>query len=163
MSTSTPPTSGRNDSTTTTGRGGKSHGRGQNPGNRIAVPTVTKFKGHTIALSGFIFDCSDYKQADVYTTTLKRIAEYVGAEYKHGGDISASITNGKLMNIPEPAQPPDYVDRFNVTRAEKLADIIFSKKLDAHIRREDTLHDNVQKAYALILGQCTDLLQTKLK
>ena len=31
------------------------------------------------------------------------------------------------------------------------------------MKREATLNDNIQHAYSLILGQCTDLLQSKLK
>ena len=160
MSTGTIPGRNTNSGTSTPSTRG---GRSQQQRTRIPIPTVTKFKGHNADLIGYIFDCSDQKQADVYITTLKRIAEYVGANYKHGGDISQSITSGILLKIPDPKQPPDYFDSEYITRAEKLADILFSKKLDAHIRREEILLDNVKKVYSLILGQCTELLQSKLK
>ena len=77
-------------------------GRAQQQRTRVAIPTVIKFKGNNADLSGCIFDCSDHRQADVYTTAIKRIAKYVGRSYKHGGDISQSLTNGVLLQIAEP-------------------------------------------------------------
>ena len=55
--------------------------------------TNNKFKGNCAELNGCVFDCSDYKQADNFVTTLKRISEHIGATYKHGGDIRSSIIN----------------------------------------------------------------------
>ena len=49
--------------------------------------TNVKFHGACEALKGQIFDCSDYKQADWYAMTIKRLAEYLGSEYKNGGDV----------------------------------------------------------------------------
>jgi len=39
-----------------------------------------KFVGNCADLGGHIFDCSDYRQADKYNTTVRRIVEYVGSE-----------------------------------------------------------------------------------
>jgi hypothetical protein len=52
-----------------------------------------RFKGNCADLQGHIFDCSNYKQADNFVNTLKRISEYAGAAYKQGGDIHSSIIN----------------------------------------------------------------------
>jgi hypothetical protein len=41
--------------------------------------------------------------------------------------------------------------------------MIFKGEIDAYIKRKTMLEDNIQKAYSLVLGQCTDLLQSKLK
>ena len=40
---------------------------------------------------------------------------------------------------------------------------LYEKKLDAVVKWESTLDNNVQQLYLLVLGQCTDLLQMKLK
>ena len=48
-------------------------------------------KGNIHNLEGYIFDCSDNKQADIFVHTLKRIAEYVGTEYRNSGDIRSTI------------------------------------------------------------------------
>ena len=42
------------------------------------IRTVTQeFKGNSSDLEGYIFDCSDSRQADKYITAIKRITEYV--------------------------------------------------------------------------------------
>jgi hypothetical protein len=87
------PSSGRSQA----GRG-RGRGRGsRNGGNPPQRQAPTKFTGNCAELQGHIFDCSDYKQADTYVHTIKRISEHVGAQYKHGGDIRSSIINGEKV------------------------------------------------------------------
>ena len=151
------------------GRGNPAAGRGAGRGpNQARKPQVkpqstsTKFRGNCAELQGYVFDCSDYKQADNYVTTLKRIGEHVGSTYKHGGDIRVSIINEKQAVIAVP-KAPKYEDEDNLTGEEQVMKMIFKGEIDAYIKRKGILADNVQKAYSLVLGQCTDLLQSKLK
>ena len=59
------------------GRGGRgrTQGRSYNQNNRNP-----KFKGNSTDLEGYTFDCSDYKQAEKYVSTIKRIDDCVGSE-----------------------------------------------------------------------------------
>ena len=61
------------------GRQTQGRGRGNGQSNRPSRQPPAKFKGNESDLLGQIFDCSDYKQADTFVTTLKRISEYIGA------------------------------------------------------------------------------------
>ena len=150
-----------NDSTSRGGRGSQGRGRGRH--RRPQQPhQKPKFKGNCAELQGFLFDCSDYKQADNFVNTLKRVSEHVGAEFKHGGDIRSSIINGKEMNIPIPVAP-SIVNPAAPTPEEQVLQMIFKGEIDAYIKRKSVLEDNIQKAYLLVLGQCTNLLQSKLK
>ena len=45
------------------------------------APRQPKFEGRCEALKGHVFDCSDARQSDMYTKTVKEIAEYVGRTY----------------------------------------------------------------------------------
>ena len=123
---------------------------------------LLKFKGNCADLHGQIFDCSDYKQADMYVSTLKRISEYVGASYKHGGDIRSSIINEQKLVIPN---PPAVIYASTTTKSadEVVQEKVFHQDLVEMSKRKVVLNDNIQKTYSLVLGQCTDLLQTKLK
>ena len=56
-------------------------------------------------LEGYKFDCSDYKQAEKYVSTIKRIYEYLGTEYKYGGDICSTNENEVRITIPQPVIP----------------------------------------------------------
>ena len=77
----------------TSGHGGCGNGSGtrnrhkKNPAKSHKPQANIKFHGACEALKDKIFDCSDYKQADTYATTIKRVAEYVGSHYKNGGDV----------------------------------------------------------------------------
>jgi hypothetical protein len=95
-------------------------------------------------------------------TTLKRISEYAGAEYKHGGDIRSSVINERKITIPIPAAP-SAVDPKSLTSSERVGAMIFKGEIDSYIKRKSMLDDNIQKTYSLVIGQCTNLIQSKLK
>ena len=91
---------------TPTGRGaGRQSGHGTVQLRQPVQQNTLRFKGNCLSLEGQIFDCSDYKQADKYQTTVKRISEYVGSEYKHGGDIRSLIVNEIKITVPLPTAP----------------------------------------------------------
>ena len=93
------------------GRGGKgdylNRLRTSHLQNRKTRPPVNKSKGKSTALEGYIFDCSDSKQADKFITAIKRILEHVGTEYKYGGNIRSSIDNSTRFATPLPVVPDD--------------------------------------------------------
>ena len=146
-----------------TGRGGKSRGNNGGRGasrrssrsNSSSIPTRTKFKGACEDLKDNVFDCSDNRQADKYITSVKHIAEHIGANYKHGGDIKACIEQEMKITIAAPTEPT-VADPTKPTPAERTQLKIFDRKLDLHVKRETILEDNIQRAYSLILGQCSD-------
>ena len=106
-------------------------------------------------LEGYIFDFSDRWQAEKYITAIKIIAEYVGGEYKYGGDMRSSIENSKRLEIAMPTGPDD-----NDTVLLKM---ILDRKIDIYVKRDGILNKNLQKAYSLIHSQCTKLFKCKLK
>ena len=128
------------------------------------VMTSNKFKGNCADLDGHIFDCSDYKQADTYVHMHKHIAEYVRAEYKIGGDVHASIIRGTKIAIPLPTHPTfSQGYSTNPTPEDKYKEYMHYKMLSMAVKQEYFLHSNLQKVYSLVLRQCTELLQSKLK
>ena len=75
---------------------------------------------------------------------IKRITEYVGTEFKYGGDIRSSIENPKRFKIPMPTSPSN-----NDTAMLKM---ILNRKIDIYVKRDGILDENLQKAYSLIHG-----------
>ena len=108
------------------GQGGKGNysnrSRTSHLQNRKTRPPVNKFKGNSTALRGYIFDCRDSKQADKFITTVKRISEHIGTEYKYIGDICSSIKSSTRFAIPLPVVP-DHT-------ANTLTRSIATKKID---------------------------------
>ena len=86
---------------------------------------------------------------------MKQIAEYVGTEYRNGGDIRSTIEQNARFAIPMPLDPSGTNDEVERT--------ILTKKVDAYVKRDSVLDENIQKAYSLMLGQCTEILKSKLK
>ena len=113
-----------------------------------------RFKGNSHDLEGYMFDCSDNKQAAIFVHTMKRIAEYVGTEDRNGGDIRATIEQDVRFAIPMPLAPSGTTD--------EVERMILTKKVDAYVKRDSILDKNIQKAYSLMLGKCTELLKSKL-
>ena len=57
---------------------------------------------------------------------------------------------------------PNYYDNRNLTSEEVVSRIIFKGGVDMYIKIKSMMESNTQKAYSLVLGQCTDLLQRKV-
>ena len=98
------------------------------PGRTTHSP---RFKGNSHELEGYIFDCSDNKQADIFVHRMKRIAEYVGTEYRNGGDIRSTIEQNVIFTIPLPQAPSGTND--------ELEKMILTKMVDAYVKRDSTL------------------------
>ena len=97
----------------------RSHHGGQRSHHVSPTMRATKFHGSCDALKEYIFDCSDHRQADQFANTLKRILEYVGAEYKNGGDIHSSVVNETKFTVLIPTAPT-VVDPANPTAQEQV-------------------------------------------
>jgi hypothetical protein len=61
-----------------------------------------KFEGKCVGLKGFIYDCSDSKQADIFTKTMKEVVEYVGQTYSYGSNMRLAIENLEKTTLTLP-------------------------------------------------------------
>ena len=66
-----------------------------------------------------------------------------------------SIEKSKRFDIPMPTASDD-----NETALLKM---ILNRNIDIYVKRDGILDENLQKAYSLIHGKCTELLKSKLK
>ena len=89
-------------------------------------------------------------------STIKRIAAYIGTEYNYGGDIRSTLKNEVRITIPQLVTP--VADPMPLLESR-----ILDKEIDIYMKRISTLDENVPKSYSQLLGQCTDLLKSKLK
>ena len=124
-------------------------------GKQVAVPRQTKFEGKSDDLKGYIYDCSDSRQADQFAKTTKEIAEFVGRTYKYGGDARLAIENLEIPVFPEPDDPP--------AGASKTKERIWEKLVDEHVKRQIYMTENVKTIYSLVWGQCSDIMRQKLE
>ena len=121
---------------------------------------LTPFDGGIDELKGHYYDCSSGKQADRYVTTTRNIVEYVGREYKYGGDIRATLENMSQFKIPKPEDPSDdyntikNTDSSIITPRDQVSftdSEMFKNEINEYVRRKNTLITNIQKGYSLVL------------
>ncbi|KAI2491388.1 hypothetical protein MHU86_23177 [Fragilaria crotonensis] len=123
-------------------------------GLRLHASSV-KFDGSCEDLKGHIFDCADVKQSDIFVETTKAIAIYVGAKYKYGADTSTAVETLEEQIIEV---PPPCADVENPTLKR-----IWEKKIDEYVKRTTYIEENNKTLYSLVWGQCTDIMQQKVR
>jgi hypothetical protein len=64
----------------------KSSLQGNQQGNCRRAFQKQRFQGKCDELKGRIYDCSDSRQADIYSKTTQEIGEYVDRTYRYGSD-----------------------------------------------------------------------------
>jgi hypothetical protein len=114
-----------------------------------------KFVGGNTSLAGRIFDISSKDAVHQFSETVKAIADYVGQEYTHGGDIRYMIENLEDYNFTHPANPADEEDQFEIKS--------WKKQLDQYWKQRGIYADNKMKLYSLIWGQSTKATQSKIE
>ena len=133
-------------------RGGRGGHHGQ-PGRPYA-PSRQRFEGETEALKGHIYDLIGSKSADLFITTTKQIAGYVRRTYTQGGDIRLAVENLALPELQGPTAP---------TTTDALTVAIFREEVKEFVKRTKKLEENVQLLWALLWGQASDAVPTKLE
>ena len=132
-------------------RGGHAGLSGQ-PGCPYA-PSRQRFEGETEALKGHVYDLIGSKSADLFITTTKQIAGFVGRTYTQGGDILLAVENLALPTLEGPTAP---------TSTDTLTMAIFREEVKEFVKRTKKLEENVQLLWALLWGQALDAIRTKL-
>jgi hypothetical protein len=104
-------------------------------------------------MKGHVFNCTEGKQGDQYTVTVKEIAEYVGSNYSYGADIRWTLEHEALFVVKRPKKPDDM---------DEIDTMIFKKEVDEYVKRREKHGENCRTLFSLIMGQCSDYLKAKL-
>jgi hypothetical protein len=114
-----------------------------------------KFTGGNISLQRKTFEINIRDAVHQFTETVKAIADYVGQEYTHGGDIRFMVENFADYNFQRPENPEDDEDPYEMES--------WKKQLDLYWKRRGIYHDNKMKLYSLIWGQSSKTTQSKVE
>ena len=157
MNPGPPPTSaGRG---TGAGRhGARGTSRGGRSGQRNTAPLISKhrFDGATDELKGQIFDLVGAHSANLFIKSKKALANYVGRTYQHSGDIRCAIETLTLPTIPTPMAPVG-------DPIPPLIAAIFSEQVKEYVKQTSRLHENIKHLWALVWGQCSNTIRTRLQ
>eukprot|EP00978_Attheya_sp_CCMP212_P006553 scaffold15183_cov61-Attheya_sp.AAC.2 len=131
-------------------------GTGKKPTSvNTVVPRQPKFEGRCEEIKSHIYDCSDVRQSDIFVMTTKEVAGHVGRSYKYGADAGLTVANMCLPTLVPPSDP--------ATGASATVKRIWEKEVDEYVKQKSYLNQNMKTLYALVWGQCTDVMKQKLE
>ena len=141
------------------------HGRGKGRGNDNR-PRRTKFKGACEDIEDYVYDVGQpTSNQELYSNTTRRIAEYIARTYDGAGEFRTALVDLKFPVLHKP-KPADYAETFDkdgkpVIDNEVMAE--WQEELKSFKKDQKTRMKNEGKAFALIIGQCSDILRSKLE
>lgn len=119
---------------------------------REVKQSVLLDKARPDELREFKFDCSGPKDADLLPKKLEWFGAYLGANYKYGEDIRRTFDGGAKVTIPLPREPvTTQDDQGNEVPPSTMATKIFDKQINAWVKCDEQLNENMGKAFSLLL------------
>jgi hypothetical protein len=142
------------------GRSGRgSHGRNnrnQNRGGRSAI-TRSNFKGNTTDMNGHVFECYEERgDRTQFPKTLEALGEYAAKNLKHPEDLKSLFE--ETMIVPTITEPEDLP-----VGHTKRQEVIWEAGLKSYSRRLEEVRSNLTTLYAVIWGQCSEAMRTKIR
>ena len=162
-------TTGRGGNTNNNGgRGNQGRGRGQRSNSN-----QKKYSNNKPKKDGFIGECDDLKnhvyfigsikQADNYNNTTEAILTYIQRTYDYGIDVVEALNKLQAQDFNSLMPKKIALDQSATKDEEEVATMILKSEIQKFVDRKQKYEDNMNKAYALILGQCTKGLKAKLE
>ena len=136
-------------------RGGRGN---RDRSNRTSAPNKTGFKGNTDEMKGNVFECySEHTDKQQFTRTLGVLGEYINKNITYPQDMASICKDFVLDQILRPA---------NLTEDERKDDglkFIWDSRMKTYMKRLDAIESNGRAIYAVIWGQCSPMMQSKLE
>lgn len=115
----------------------------------------TKFEGRIDSLKGYIYDCADSRQADMYMKTTREIAGYVATALRNGNDVKTAI---ETLEVPKMKLPNDLPA--NASAGQKRH---WEKRIDEISKKEMILEENMKTLFSIVWGQVSDVLKHRIQ
>ena len=117
-----------------------------------------KEKGATEALGDAVFEYSTRRQIEQCNETIKKIATYIGKEYKECG---AYVRYAIEQNEDPDLEKPDALTEEDQKDLNKVFE--WQENMKSWMKRRDVYKNGKKQAYNLTWGQCTKMMQTELQ
>ena len=92
---------------------------------------------------------------DLFTTTTERLGEYVAKTYDHAGEFRTGLMN---LSFPSLKKPPDPGKDPTFAQQQE-----YKSEYDNWNKAKQRRSHNVQRVFALILGQCSDTIKNRIR
>lgn len=121
-------------------------------------PATETFCGKHKDLQGWVYTYDTAARAYQYAKTTEAITEWVKLNMRYPMDIWGLMTTLKEPDQNEwlPKQPTNIED-------EETRKLVFSGEIKKYMKRKEEFENNRCNVFSIVLGQCSDSLQSKLK
>ena len=155
-----PSTSERREGRPTPGQNQSSQQQRQNNDRRSnsnARRTSTAFKGATEGMNGNMFQVpSEQPPRNQFQRTLEELEIFAASKYSKEIDLFASMFNNlQYPIVPKPAPLPPNADAIDQAG--------FQEEVELWKKDERTLKSTLRSLYGIVWGQCSPLMQTRVK
>ncbi len=130
------------------------------PMRAAGQPTKKEFVTKVLGLESHTFDIGNAKYTTKYKKTVNAIAKYIQREYKGGADIAKAIKAPSLPTLQVPGYPKAKAGETAVDPGDVY---IWQQDVAAVKKQIVQFKENKKRAYALVIGQCSPDLDSKLQ
>ena len=135
---------------------------------------TTRFRGRCDELKDHVFEETMSMNTDMFSDSKRELAMHIGANYKHGSDTRFIIENMTEFVMPRPTRPAAVAPlRANATADETAEHAAATEECEflrdvcregvkTYSKRQEILVSKMKRAYTLLWGQCSDIIQSKV-
>mgnify|MGYP006166379963 FL=1 len=123
--------------------------------HRAARPQRKEFTSEVVGLTTHTFNIGHPKYAAQYERSVDAIARYVQEQYKSGADVALAMRELVAPSVTMPVFPADPNDQ------EALQ--IWKEELREKRTQSVQIEESKKRAYALVMGQCSPDLVSKIR
>jgi hypothetical protein len=107
-------------------------------------------------MHGHVFQCfTEGNSSNQFTRTVEALGEYVSTNMKNSGNMLSLTEDLVLPTIPEPGEPSTDTSEFKKE--------VWRTQVKSYVSRLEVLDSNLKTAYAVVWGQCSTMMRTKVK
>jgi hypothetical protein len=145
------------------GRGGRGRGRGyrgrNNNRNSATRSTGTVFKGNTDGMKNNVFQChGENTDKQQFLKTVGVLEEHINKTFTYPQDLASICRSFQITPLTQPA---------NLTNKEYEEDmgkrLMWQTAMKTYMKRVDLLESNTRAIYAIVWGQCSPMMQSKIE
>jgi hypothetical protein len=144
------------------GRGRLGRGNHSSRGRGRSGVAMTKaacvFKGNTDGMEENVFQCfGESTDKQQFLKTVGVLSEHINKTFQYPQDVASVCKSFKLTTL---VQPKDLSEEECKSMGKKL---IWETKIKTYIKRVDEMVSNTRAIYAIVWGQCSPMMQSKLE
>ena len=118
-----------------------------------------KFLGNTDGLKGNVFQChGETTNKQQFLKTVGVLEEHINKTFTYPQDVASVCKNFKVTELEQPK---------NLTKEEYEGDMgkrmIWETAMKSYMKRIDMMESNLRGIYAIVWGQCSPMMQSKLE